>query len=149
MIQALDARDLGDGFVHDKENAQFTAGSAAIHETLNYATKGLFWESTMFWHWDPAECYGDDNWQQEYNDCFKGDLSCVAASDDQKGKAKKTKKKNKKKGEDPVIDPPVDDGTGGTGTVPSSDPGHNVSNTTVGGSNDMGRLFWKELIPEE
>ena len=150
MIQALDASDVSGGFVHDKDNEQYTTGSTAIHDVLSYAKKGLFWESTMFWHWDPAECYGDDNWQQEYNDCFKGDLSCVSASDDQKGKAKKTKKKDeKKKGEDPVIDPPVDDGAGGTGTVPSSDPGHNVSNTTVGGSNDMGRLFWKELIPEE
>ena len=147
MVQALDASDLGDGFVHDTINAQFTTGSAAIHDTRGYAKKGLFWESTLFWHWDPGQCYGDDTWQQEYDNCFKGDLSCVSASDDQKGKAKKTKKKkNKKKGDDPVIVPPED---GGTGTVPSSDPGHNVSNTTVGGSNDMGRLFWKELVPEE
>jgi len=150
MLQALDASDVSGGFVHDKDNEQYIAGSMAIHDFLGYAKRGLFWESTMFWHWDPAECYGDDGWQQAYNDCFQGNLSCVAASADQKGKAGKTKKKDKKKKDEPVIDPPEEEvgETGDTGTA-SSDPGHNVSNTTVGGSNDMGRLFWKELIPEE
>ncbi len=151
MVQALDASDLGDGFFHDKDNSQFTTGSAGVHDFLGYATKGLFWESSLFWHWDPVECYGDEGWQQAYNDCFLGNLQCVAASADQKGKAKKTKKKTKKKKDEPVIDPPEEEvgETADTGTVPSSDSGHNVSNTTVGGSNDMGRLFWKELIPEE
>jgi len=150
MIQALDASNLSGGFVDDKINDQYLANSSAIHSTLGYATKGLLWESTVFWHWDDGACYGEDDWQQKYNDCFKGDLSCVAASDDQKGKAKKTKKKDKKKKEDPPVDPPeeeedpIGDPPGGSG-----DSGHNVSNTTVGGSNDMGRLFWKELVPEE
>jgi hypothetical protein len=147
LLQALDASDLTGGFVEDKTNQEITSPSTSIHSKLGYAKKGLLWESTVFWHWDPGECYGDDGYQAEFDKCFKGSLDCVAVTDEQKGKAKKTKKKGKsKKGEDPVIDPPADDGTG---TVPSTDPGHNVSNTTVGGSNDMGRLFWKELIPEE
>ena len=151
LLQALDASNLSGGFVLDNDIQEFVTSSTAIHSELGYATKGLFWETTLFWHWDSDQCYGDDSWQQDYNDCFRGDLSCVAASDDQKGKAKKTKKKDKKKKEDPPLDPPPEEepGTGGTVPVPTSDPGHNVSNTTIGGSNDMGRLFWKELVPEE
>ena len=153
MVQALDASDLSGGFILDQGIEQFVGGSSSLHSRLGYATEGLFWESTLFWHWDAGTCYGSDTWQQTYNDCFLGDQSCVTTNDETKDKAKKTKKgkkKKKSKDDDPPVeeDPPVDSCSVDCPTD-TNDPGHNVSNTTVGGSNDMGRLFWKELIPEE
>ena len=51
-------------------------------------------------------------------------------------------KKKKKKGDDPV--PP-----GMPAPEGEADPDHSVTTTTVSGADDVGRLFWKELLPEE
>ena len=142
MIQALDASDVSDGFEHNGAIQQYVAGSAAIHSQHSYATDGLFWESTVFWHWD-GPCYADPDWQQEYQTCIlEGGGQCLASSENKKDKGKKKKKKK----DEPDVEPTPSPGGSTGGSV---DPGHNVSNTTISGSDDTGRLFWKELIPEE
>jgi len=120
------------------------AGSTSIHTELGYATRGLFWESTVFWHWKGG-CYHEPEWRPTYESCIvQGGGECVDNSDDQK---KKGKKKKKKKGDDEEEVPPS------TGDSPEPgvemDPGQSVTNTTIGGSNETGRLYWKELIPED
>jgi len=167
LIQAVDANDIDAGFTlvedvawEDETFDQYVAGSTSLHSELGFATTGLFWESTVFWHWD-NDCYGEGSWQTDHDDCFKTrTVDCIGVTDEAREKAKKKKKKKKKK-DDPPDDGGGDDGgddggeDGGEDGDDSSsgpddvDPGHNVSNTTVGGSNSTGRLFWKELIPEE
>jgi len=150
MLQALDASDIAAGFTYDEDLDQYTSGSTSLNGTHGYATSGLFWESTLFWHWD-GDCYGDGDWETDYKACLiDRTVDCIGVTDEQAEKAKKKKKKKKKK-EDPPVDPPEGEDPPSDDTPPGgeTDPGHNVSNTTVGGSNDTGRLFWKELIPEE
>jgi hypothetical protein len=146
MIQALDASNQVGGWSYDEDTDIYSTGSASVNGEQSYATAGLIWESSLFWHWD-GPCYGDDGWETLYQNCIiGGDASCYDVSDDQ---LEKGKKKKKKKGEedDPPVEPnPGDPPTPSSGPV---DPGHSVTNTTIGGSNDTGRLFWKELIPEE
>ena len=109
--------------------------------SLGYATDGMLWESTVFWHWD-GPCYGDDdNWVPLYEACVVlGIVTCV---------------KDEEKDEDDEED---GGGGGGVGEPPPpppepppapSDPGVSVTNTTIGGNNDGGPLFWRELIPED
>jgi hypothetical protein len=139
MIQALDASDVSGGFVFDAATQRYIAGSTQLHSTLGYAMDGLLWESTVFWHWD-GPCYGTPDWAPLYDSCVvQGMGGCTKGSKEQQ---EKTKKKKKKKDDDGGSPPDVD--------LPTpSDPGHTVTNTTVGGNNDVGRLFWRELIPEE
>jgi len=145
MIQAVDASDISSGFVFDEALQQYVAGSTAIHSSHGYATAGLFWESTVFWHWD-GPCYHDPDWAALYESCIvNGGGECLASSEDAKDKGKKKKKKKAKKGEPPTEEDPP----GGTLPTAGGDPGHSVTTTTIGGGNDTGRLFWKELIPEE
>ena len=146
MLQALDASNVGAGFTHDENIGQYVAGSTALHATLGYATKGMFWESTVFWHWKNG-CYGDSSWDGAYQSCIiAGSGDCFDVSGDKKDKSKK-KKKKKKKDDDDVADIPADGDPPVYGV--ELNPDHNITNTTIGGSNDTGRLFWKELIPEE
>ena len=137
MVQALDGQHAGGGFAYNAVTQQYETNSAAIHGSLGYATNGLIWESTVFWHWDDG-CYHEPEWAPIYESCIvQGGGECLSSSEDQKKKGKK----KKKKGDDPVdpeVPPPVGD-----------DPGHSVTTSTIAGSNDTGRLFWKELVPEE
>jgi hypothetical protein len=145
LLQALDASDVSAGFVKDGAAKQYVAGSTAIHSELSYATDGLFWESTVFWHWK-GPCFADPDWTPLYQACIKeGGGECLAASEDKKGKGKKKKKKDAPD-DDPV--PPSGEPSDDPPPV-TTDPGHNVSNTTISGGNDTGRLFWRELVPEE
>ena len=50
-----------------------------IDPVLGHATKGLLWEASVFWHWDPSECYGDPDWQAVYDKCII-DGGCLSAS---------------------------------------------------------------------
>jgi len=144
MVQALDASDISGGFVEDEALELWVAGSTSIHTELGYADRGLFWESTVFWHWD-GPCYSDPAWSPLYESCIvQGGGECLANSDEQK---KKGKKKKKKKGDDEEEVPPSTDDSPEPGV--EMDPGQSVTNTTIGGSNETGRLYWKELIPEE
>jgi len=138
MIQALDASDISGGFVFDDATQRYIAGSTQLHSTLGYAMDGLLWESTVFWHWD-GPCYGTPDWAPLYDSCIvQGQGGCTKGSKEQEEKGKKKKKKQKDDDSPPDVDLPT-----------PSDPGHSVTNTTVGGNNDVGRLFWRELIPEE
>jgi hypothetical protein len=161
MLQALDMSDADELVLNEGTNI-YENDSAGVDGALGYATKGLFWESTLFWHWD-GDCYGAGTWLEDYTACYiDNTVDCVGVTDAEAAKAESTKsgKKGKKsgggKGGDPIeevpveeTDPAPDDTTGGEIVVDPTDPGHNVSNTTVGGANDVGRLFWKELIPQE
>ncbi|MCH8930494.1 MAG: hypothetical protein IIA98_06195 [Proteobacteria bacterium] len=140
MIQALDASDLSGGFVLNAAAEEYVAVSTAVHSTLGYATKGLLWETTVFWHWD-GPSYGKPNHADLFDSCVTQGLGgCTKEPVDGEGGGGST--------------PP----TAGDGSTPPppppppvpADPGHTVTNTTVGGgTEDTGRLFWRELIPEE
>ncbi len=147
MIQALDASDVGGGFVYDAVTERYVAGSTAIHSPHGYATDGLVWEATVFWHWD-GPSYNEPDWAELYDSCVVQGLGgCTKASKEQEGKGKK-KKKKKDGGGGVEIEPIPGEGEPTPAIGVETDPNHTVTNTTVGGSNDTGRMFWKELVPE-
>jgi hypothetical protein len=41
-----------------------------IHDNHHYAESDLLWEATIFWHWDPAVCYGQTDWQAQWDACI-------------------------------------------------------------------------------
>jgi len=142
MLQALDASDIGLGFTFDEATQRYVAGSTAIHAVHGYATNNLFWESTLFWHWQEG-CYHEPEWEPAYTACILNGLGgCTEGTSAEE--EEKAKKKKKKKGEpDPIPLP---------GDVPppaGGDPAHSVTTTTISGSEEIGRLFWRELHPEE
>ncbi|MFB3106016.1 MAG: hypothetical protein ACE1ZA_14010, partial [Pseudomonadales bacterium] len=138
MIQALDASDVKAGFVFDATNEQYVANSAALHSPHGYATKGLLWESTVFWHWDGG-CYGEpDYFEDLYDNCLSQGLGgCTLIVEDPDGGGGGDGGIGGVYPPDPPEVPPVE-----------TDPGHAVTTTAVGGTSDTGRLFWKELVPE-
>ena len=144
MLQALDASDVSGGFVYDAATERYVAGSSSLNAPLGYATAGLHWESTVFWHWD-GPCYGEAEWAALFDECvIQGLLGiCTKATKEEKNKGQK--KSKFKKNENAVSTPPGLYDPSATET----DPGQSVTNTTVGGADDIGRLFWKELVPEE
>jgi hypothetical protein len=144
MIQALDATGLIDGkFVYDEDTDEWVSSHSSLNATHGYATSGLLWEATVFWHWD-GDCYGEDSWEPEYETCIV--LGLGNCYDDEEAESGGGMKGGM--------------GMGGMGSEPppseippgppvSLDPGHSVTNTTIGGNNDLGPLFWRELIPED
>jgi hypothetical protein len=160
LLQALDASVMTGGYklvngsglstgVNAKRYESSTtlgAGSNFVNYTLGSAMKGLFWESTVFWHWK-GPCYGAANYAAEFKSCLIDHTtscydSALPVTDETIDKGKK-KKKKKKKGE---VDPP---GGGGEPPAEPIDPQHGVTDTTIGGNNKTGRLFWKEMVPVE
>ncbi len=148
LLQALDGNSVSGGFVYDSETQRYVSGSTAIHSSLGYATDGLLWESTVFWHWDGG-CYGDQDWDDLYESCvIQGGGECIRGSKEKKDKGKKKKKKG---GDDGHGDPGSTDSSGvPVQTLPdgSINPVHTLTKTTIGGSNDAGRIFWREMIPQ-
>ncbi len=143
FLQALDASDLTGGFTEDVATGQLIANSTSVDSANGYATSGLLWEASVFWHWKEG-CYNEPGYQVVYDSCIvNGDGSCFDAVTEDKKKKGKSKKKKKKKEPEPDVPPDVPPG------VVGGDPGHAVTNTTIGGNNDAGRLFWRELIPED
>ncbi|MCZ6912897.1 MAG: PilC/PilY family type IV pilus protein [Proteobacteria bacterium] len=149
MIQALNASGVSGGFVFNAATDEYVAANTAVKATLGYATKGMLWETTVFWHWNGPD-YGEAGYAKRFDSCVTQGLGgCTKASTkDEEKKAKKKKKKRKKDDDDkdaevkPLPEPAE--------VLVATDPGHAVTNTTVGGSTeDTGRLFWRELIPEE
>jgi len=69
LIQALDASDIGGGFVLDAGTNRYVTGSTAIHAEHGHATTGLHWESSVFWHWDDG-CYHEPEWEPAYTACI-------------------------------------------------------------------------------
>ena len=55
------------------------ASTGTMHATLHHATANLKWEASVFWHWDPSECYHDAAWQTTYDACLD-DGSCLSAT---------------------------------------------------------------------
>ncbi len=139
LLQALDASDVSDGFEFDASDGVYEADSTEIHWPMGYATEGLLWESTVFWHWS-GECFGEPAWAPLYDSCVVQGLGGCEKAEREDRPPKTTKDKGGKK--DPPPPPPAPPPV-------ATDPGHGVTNTLVGGSNDTGRLFWRELIPEE
>lgn len=103
----------------------------------------MFWESALFCHWKEG-CYHEKEWAPSCDSCIVQGLGgcTVGTSADEEDKARN---KNKNKGEP---DPPPP-GSPLPPSTPENDPDHSVTTTTVRGANDLGRLFWKELVPEE
>ena len=48
----------------DSDGTTSTAASAG--GVQGAATSGLLWESTVFWHWNGRECYGESDWYAPY-----------------------------------------------------------------------------------
>lgn len=150
LLQALDAsvmtggyKVVGSGVDKRYESSATGVGSNWVNYTLGYAMKGLFWESTVFWHWQ-GSCYGEANYAAEFKACLVDHTTTCydSPSPVTDETIKKGKKKKKKKGD---VDPP-----GGPVPPPTPiDPQHGVTDTTIGGNNKTGRLFWKEMVPVE
>ena len=68
MLQALDASDIAAGFTYDEALNEYISGSTSVNSTHGYATSGLYWESTVFWHWG-GDCYGEGDWETDYEAC--------------------------------------------------------------------------------
>jgi hypothetical protein len=139
FVQALDAKWEDPAYVLDVLTDTYVGVNNSVKAGHNYATDGLLWESTVFWHWDDS-CYHEDDWVEEWRVCII-EAGCAAdlAKDD---KAKK--KKKAKKGEEPVPDP-------GDPPLPDFDydPSHTLTNSTIADDVNNGRLFWRELIPSD
>ncbi|MFQ5350787.1 MAG: PilC/PilY family type IV pilus protein, partial [Thermoanaerobaculia bacterium] len=149
MVQALEASGITSGFTFDPLTQRYVAGTTAIKSPLGYATDGLLWEATVFWHWE-GPCYHDPLWAPLFDSCVVQGLGgCTKSSKEAEEKADKRDDddddddddEDKKDSPPPPGDPPP--------PVAESDPGHTVTNTTVGGDNDTGRMFWREVVPEE
>ena len=142
VVQALDASDITDGFTLDEDEDVYVADSTSVHATFGHATAGLLWESSMFWHWD-GDCYGEESWEPEYETCVVlGVGNCYA---DESATSGGGMAGGMGMGGMGSTTPPEDTSE----PPPSSDPGHSVTSTTIGGNNDVGPLFWRELIPED
>ena len=137
MVQALDASGVSGGFALNGSGQEYVAVSTALHSSLGYATAGLFWETTVFWHWG-GEPYGDALWQPLYDSCVVAGLGgCEHSSDDD---------------DPPEPEPPPPIPAPGDPPAPPAvavDPGQIATNTAISGDNNLGRLFWRELVPEE
>ncbi|MFQ5635978.1 MAG: pilus assembly protein, partial [Gammaproteobacteria bacterium] len=163
-LQALDASGFN-GISYDAVNDIYFAANTALHGTHHYAmvhpdsivagqteyTQSLHWESTVFWHWKGG-CYGTQLWQDNFQACLIDRTAVCWNSDSEKeDKAKKKKKKKKKKKDDDEdSDQPVDPGNPPPpGTPPTPvDPGHDLESVTTADDNFVGRLFWRELVPD-
>jgi hypothetical protein len=154
-IQALDGTDF-DGFTYDAVNDVYIAANTAVDGTHNYArikpvddtgqttyTGNMFWESTVFWHWD-GDCYNTAAWQTQYDACWvTGTETCWSADALAEDKAEKTKDGDKDADKDA---PPPDDSD--PDPDPVADPEHSLESIRTADESKVGRLFWRELVPD-
>jgi hypothetical protein len=155
-MQALDAEGFA-GFTYDAVNDVYIAANTAMDGTHQYARvhpnndtgansyfgQSMFWESTVFWHWD-GDCYGQGNWQSQYDACLAqtSDSFCWVASDAEQDKAEKTKDGDKDKDKETTTVPDPD-------VVEDVDPAdHRLEAIITADSSKQGRLYWRELIPD-
>jgi hypothetical protein len=140
FVQALNAPNEDPAYVYDAVTDSYVGANNSVKAGLDYATSGLRWESTVFWHWD-GDCYHEEDWEEQWRVCI---IEGGCALDNEE-KVEKSKKKKKKKKDDPV-DPPAEGEPLPEGEV---DPSHTLTNTTIADDINTGRLFWRELIPED
>ncbi len=127
------------------------ANSYSLDPTNHYATSGLLWESTVFWHWDPSECYGDANYETVKNQCLADWTLCVkqsgsSGSSGSGSKSSSSKSSSKSSSSSSSSGSGSGSGSGSTTVVTPIDPQQDVTNTTGSGDNQSGRLLWRELI---
>jgi hypothetical protein len=146
VVQAINAKNFS-GFVYDAPTNTYIAAKTVLDGTHLFAvevpsrTTPMFWESSVFWHWD-GDCYGEDGWEEEWEACFV-DLTQVCWEPDEK--AEKKAKKKKKGDKDEKGDPPEE----GDPPEPPADPEHILESVTTADGSAAGRLFWRELIPDD
>jgi hypothetical protein len=156
MVQALDAADF-DGFTYDEANDVYIAANTVVDGThlharvhpdnedgsMVYYGESMFWESTVFWHWD-GDCYGQGDWQAQYDACLAqtSDSFCWVASDAEQEYAETTKTGDKDK---ETTTEPAPDAETDTQEV---NPEHRLEAVTTADSSKEGRLYWRELIPD-
>ena len=163
--QLLDASGLGfsDGAAdpgslsYDYFGRRYGTSSFAIHDTLNYAVPpagkthgpddGLFWESTLFWHWSGA-CYEVDKIED-----YQADYEAVVGEPD-----------NRTPDGDPTgnYDDPYDtsepddpadpgdnpDGGGDPDVVEPEHTEHTTQTERLSSGGASGRLYWREWLPD-
>ena len=57
----------------DNGTVENTTGNYEIYGGIVAADNDEFlFESTLFWHWDPGECYGDSAWEEEFKLATEG-----------------------------------------------------------------------------
>ncbi|MBT8145077.1 MAG: hypothetical protein KJO55_10270, partial [Gammaproteobacteria bacterium] len=145
-LQMLDASNITAGFAYDTSTEVWSVvggGSTKIHK-LGYAVPvngvheigdGMMWEQTIFWHWGGG-CYDVDN-----------EADWLTAFEEETGEPH-----SGGTDEDIGDDPPPEEG-GGEGEGDPEPPRDEdavqdvtTSRVTVGDS--LGRLFWREILPE-
>jgi hypothetical protein len=157
-VQALDAEDF-DGFTYDEVNDVYVAANTAVDGTHHYARvkpddedgsdeyfgHSMFWESTVFWHWD-GDCYGQGDWQAQYDACLAQteESFCWIASEEFEEKATKTKDgdKDKDKDSDADTDPEEEEESEELSAE------HSLKAIITADSSKEGRLYWRELIAD-
>jgi hypothetical protein len=145
VVQALDAK-LHSGFTYDALTDTYVGKKTALDGTHLFAKYAagvvapLLWESSVFWHWD-GSCYGDVEWAEEWQACII-DRTTICWVQDEKAE-KKAKKKKKGEKEDP---PPPE---GEDPPPPPVDPEHVLESVTTADGSAAGRLFWRELVPDD
>ena len=145
-LQLLDADDLVPGYEYDvaTETWSITGGGSNKIHRLGYAVPvngvheigdGMMFETTIFWHWG-GSCYdidAEEDWKADY-------LEEVGVDPDDLGMD-----------EDIVGDPPPPPSDEGEGDPPEDrdeSADHDVSRTRSSAGDNLGRLFWREVMPE-
>ena len=141
---------IEDGWLYSIAEDKYIAksGPTGIHGEHGHATSNTVnYEASVFWHWD-GDCYNTDNWESQYAACVtNGGCWSAELAEDGDGK---TKDKDKDPEPEPDPDPSPDPDPAPDPDDPSEmDPGHNLTETTIlGGDPQIGRLFWREIVPE-
>ena len=153
-LQAADATGFA-GFTYDALADVYVAANTALDGTHQYVKiapdkitggkkeydESLLWESTVFWHWE-GDCYGQGDWAEQWQACIIDRTAICYKSDDKSDKKAKKKKKGDKDDPPPPDpeDPPPEDPV---------DPEHVLESVTTADGSAAGRLFWRELIPDD
>ena len=152
IIQASkDDKALDSGFVYDPVIDAFVGEKTTVHaEHGHVMSNNIEYESSLFWHWD-GDCYHQSTWETQYQACVVngGCWSAALAADGEGKTSDKDGTKDSDKDGTTTTEPVPDSGSTPTDPVVEQDPDHDLSETTIrGGEASIGRLFWREVVPE-
>jgi len=156
-LQATHATGFS-GFTYNAPNDVYVGANVALDGTFGYARvdpaipnpdnndydEWLLWESTIFWHWD-GDCYADASWREDYEACWGETVTQICWTPDEEAEAHAEKTKTKDKEEPPPPDPeePTPDDP-----PPPADAVSELESVTISDGGQAGRLFWRELVPD-
>ena len=102
----------------------------------------------VFWHWD-GDCYGQGDWEAQYQECFVDNPKHLLGAGRGSCRTRPTRRRTRIRTPVTTDPPPPDPDDPDPDDENPEEPGPLLESVTTADGGAAGRLFWRELIPDD